>query len=100
MARIDNLTNFLNDVATAIRTKTGKSAVIPASQFDIEILSIPAQGVYESKILTILTNGVQTITPASGYDAIESLTLTVQVPITDTSEYDTDLLLSQQVLGV
>ena len=40
MARIDNLTNFLNDVADAIRQKTEKTDEIPAANFDTEILSI------------------------------------------------------------
>ncbi len=40
MARINNLTNFLTDVAAAIKTKTGDSTDIPASEFDTEILSI------------------------------------------------------------
>lgn len=40
MARIDNLTNFLTDVATSIKTKTGDSSLIPASQFDTKIAGI------------------------------------------------------------
>lgn len=40
MARIDNLTNFLTDIATAIRQKKETEAEIPAEQFDSEILSI------------------------------------------------------------
>ena len=40
MARTNNLTNFLTDVATAIKTKTGDSSLIPASQFDTKIANI------------------------------------------------------------
>lgn len=40
MARTNNLTNFLTDVATAIKTKTGDSTAIPASQFDTKIANI------------------------------------------------------------
>lgn len=40
MARTNNLTNFLTDVATAIKTKTGDSTPIPASQFDTKIADI------------------------------------------------------------
>lgn len=40
MARIDNLTNFLSDVATAIRNKKGTTDTILASNFDTEIASI------------------------------------------------------------
>ena len=40
MARTNNLTNFLTDVAGAIKTKTGDNSLIPASQFDTKILGI------------------------------------------------------------
>lgn len=40
MARTNNLTNFLTDVASAIKTKTGDSTAIPASQFDTKITNI------------------------------------------------------------
>lgn len=40
MARTNNLTNFLTDVASAIKTKTGDSTPIPASQFDTKIEGI------------------------------------------------------------
>lgn len=42
MARTDNLTNYLTDVADAIRTKTGSQATIQASNFDTTISNIPA----------------------------------------------------------
>lgn len=41
MARIDNITNFLTDVADAIRTKGGISSQIPASEFDTAIANLP-----------------------------------------------------------
>ena len=81
MARVDNLTNFLNDVATAIKSKTGDSTAIPANQFDTKIMSIQTVGNYETRTLNVVANGSQTITPDTGYDAIESLTLNVSVPI-------------------
>lgn len=40
MARTNNLTNFLTDVANAIKTKSGDSTAIPASQFDTKIANI------------------------------------------------------------
>ena len=40
MADITNLTQFLTDVATAIKQKTGKEEKIPAENFDTEILNI------------------------------------------------------------
>lgn len=41
MARTDNLTNFLTDVASAIRTKGGTSSQIPTSDFDTAIANLP-----------------------------------------------------------
>lgn len=44
MARIDNLTHFLTDIADAIRTKGGTSATIQASSFDTAIANLPSGG--------------------------------------------------------
>lgn len=44
MARINTLTNFLTDVADAIREKKGTTAQISASDFDTEIASISGGG--------------------------------------------------------
>ena len=80
MARVNNLSNFLTDVASAIKTKKGSETAIPAANFDTEILTIPSQGTYEQRVLNISANGTQTITPSSGYDAIDELELTIAVP--------------------
>ena len=80
MARVNNLNNFLTDVASAIKTKKGSETAIPAASFDTEILALPSQGTYEQRVLNISANGTQTITPSSGYDAIDELELTVAVP--------------------
>ena len=37
MARVNNLSNFLTDVASAIKTKKGSETAIPAANFDTEI---------------------------------------------------------------
>lgn len=42
MARTDNLTNFLTDVAAAIKAKKGGSTPIPAANFDTEIANLPS----------------------------------------------------------
>ena len=44
MARIDTLANFLTDVASAIKTKTGKTDLITPANFDTEIASIESGG--------------------------------------------------------
>lgn len=80
MARTNNLTNFLTDVATAIKTKKGDTSMIPANQFDTEILAIPSQGRYEQKSVTASTNGIQIVTPSYGYDAIDEITIETMVP--------------------
>ena len=79
MARTNKLSDFLTDVADAIRSKKGSQDTISASQFDTEILGLPS-GTYQTKTLTINANGSQTVTPDQGYDAIDEITITTQVP--------------------
>ena len=79
MARTNSLTNFLTDVAIAIKTKKGSQTDILASNFDTEILALPSQGTYQQKSITVYDNGSQTITPDVGYDAIDELTIVTQV---------------------
>ena len=81
MARINSLTNFLTDVATAIKSKTGKNTSIPAANFDTEIMTIETGGTYQSKTVTISANGDQTITPDQGYDAIDQIVIQTRVPV-------------------
>ena len=44
MARIDTLTNYLSDVADAIKNKKGDDTPILASEFDTEITNLPSGG--------------------------------------------------------
>lgn len=53
MARIDTLANFLTDVASAIKEKTGKTDTITPANFDTEIASIESGGSSVSKGLVI-----------------------------------------------
>ena len=55
MARTNNLTDFLSDVADAIRTKKGTSETILASDFDTEIENLPSGGgKYAPRAITFL----------------------------------------------
>ena len=80
MARVNNLSNFLTDVASAIKTKKGSETAIPAANFDTEILALPSQGVYQTKVVTVAQNGQTVITPDTGYDAMDGVQVTVNVP--------------------
>lgn len=80
MARTNNLSNFLTDVAGAIREKKGSEATIPAANFDTEIRNLPSQGTYQHKTIPITQNGIQTFIPDSGYDAIDEVTINTAVP--------------------
>ena len=44
MARIDTLTNFLTDIADAVREKSGNTDKISASLLDTEIRNLPVGG--------------------------------------------------------
>ena len=79
MARTNNLTNFLTDVANAIKNKKGDTTDIPASEFDTEIINLPSQGVYQTKQVNISTNGNYNIIPDNGYDAMEEIRLHIDV---------------------
>lgn len=85
MARTNNLTDFLTDVANAIKNKKGDTTDIPASEFDTEITNLPSQGIYQSKQMTINTNGNYEIISDDGYDAIERLRLNINVGTADTT---------------
>lgn len=80
MARVNNLTDFLNDVATAIKQKLGDNTPIPASQFDTKIGEIETGGNYQNKSITIATNGNYTLLPDTGFDAMDQVVISVNVP--------------------
>lgn len=89
MARTNNLTNFLSDVSSAIKQKTGDSSSIPAADFDTKILLIPAQGTYQEKQLNITQNGNFNLLPDSGYDALDQVTITTNVVPTNQAKTQT-----------
>lgn len=81
MARVDSLSHFLADVASAIKEKKGSTARIAAVDFDTEILALPSQGVYQTKTIRISANGSTIVTPDAGFDAIEGLEIIVNTPV-------------------
>ena len=79
MARTNNLTNFLNDVAIAIKQKLGDNTPIPASQFDTKISEIETGGNYQTKSINITTNGNYNLLPDTGFDAMNSVSISVSI---------------------
>lgn len=73
MADITNLTNFLGDIANAIRTKKETTEQIPAENFDQEILSINTIKGQEKTIIP--STAEQIITPDGDYNAITKATI-------------------------
>ena len=82
MADTTNLTNFLRDIADAIRTKKETTEQIPAENFDQEILSIETGPQINNQDKEITENG--TYTADEGYTGLG--TVTVNVPQEDLQE--------------
>ncbi len=94
MARTNNLTNFLTDVADSIRSKTGKTDQIPCEDFDTEIESISGGATLQTKSVTITENGTTNITPDTGYDGMRSVNVTTNVGDDEPFEYVQDGLIA------
>ena len=62
MARTDTLTNFLIDVAAAIRTKKGDNTPIPAANFDTEILNLTSGGGNDNMLKGLIERNLTSIT--------------------------------------
>lgn len=75
MARALINDDYLNDIADAIRAKTGDTSMMYPSEMAANIMSIPTGGgSYQSKIATPSTEQ-QIITPDLGYDALSMVTV-------------------------
>ena len=85
MARTDNLTNYLTDVADAIREKKGTTDVIPANTFDEEIKNLPSGGGDVSEYFeTTVTNSNKT--DFGRYKLIKKIpTITIDSSVNDLS---------------
>lgn len=95
MADTSNLSQFLTDVADAIRTKKETTGEIPAANFDTEILSISTATLQANKNV-IPTTSQQVITPDTGYDGMEQVIIAPAVMSTE--DYDTCMDLANYIM--
>lgn len=72
------LTEYLDELADVIRSKTGKTENIKATNFASEIESISSSKL-QSKTQTITSNTTTTIKPDSGYDGLSQVSVTTNV---------------------
>lgn len=78
MAKNNNLTDFLTDLADGIRAKKGTTGTINPQNFRSEIASIKTEKPEQTKTVTITENGTITITPDSG-KVLTAVTVTTNV---------------------
>ena len=71
------LEEYLDELADAIRIKTGKSEKIKATKFSEEIKSIPQTtvGLFQEKTAELTSSSALSITPDSDYDALSKVTV-------------------------
>lgn len=72
MARTDTLTNFLTDVAAAIKAKKGDDTAIPAANFDTEILNLASGGGDDSTLKGLIERNLTSITIPNSVTSIGS----------------------------
>jgi hypothetical protein len=98
MARINNLENFLTDVATSIKNKKGTTDKIPAEKFDTEIAGIDTLN--GEDIIVTPTTKSQEITPSEGKNAITKVNVEAVTSDIDSNIVSNNIKKGVTVLGV
>ena len=100
MARINNLSDFLTDVANSIRAKKGTVDPIAAANFDAEISSIPVAGNIEPTKSVTPTTSAQTILPTEGYDGMAEVNVSAVTAGIDANIIANNIAQGVTILGV
>ena len=74
----ETLSSLFTDIADAIRSKTGGSAVIIADNFPTAISNINIHQGVESNNGVTITAASQEVTPSSGYNSMAKVTASVR----------------------
>ena len=98
MARTDNLTNFLTDVATAIKTKKGSQENLYPEDFDTEIESFV---LLSGEQITINpSTSQQVVTPTQGHNGITQVTVPAVTSAIDANITQNNIKSGVTILGV
>ena len=98
MARTDSLSNFLTDIATAIKEKKGDDSIIIAEDFDTEIANI---SMLNGEQVTITpSTSQQTIVPSQGKNAITQVTVNAVTSAIDINIQAKNIKKDVVILGV
>lgn len=88
MSKDNNLTDFLTDVAAAIREKKGTEELINPQNFSEEIKSIETKAKLEERYVKYTSNGKRTVKPTNDKDGISEITIDVAVPTSGDADYN------------
>ena len=100
MADTTSLSQFLTDVADAIRTKTGSSDAIAAASFDTEITNIPTTSVNNQDKSVTTSTEAQTITADDGYTGLGTVSVSAVDATIDSNIVAANIVSGVTILGV